>query len=252
MDGFLLSAWLLGLASTAHCIGMCGPISLALPLDRRSHASMLRDILQYNLGRVFVYTLMGTLMGFLGTSLRWTGLLQILSIASGLGIILYSWRKYIYTTGGGKRPAFIQKFVAGSIGRLLASATPFRMLLMGMLNGLLPCGMVYTALIGSVVMAHPLTGATYMLFFGLGTLPGLIFVAFSARFFDLNRRKHLQKAAPFIVSIVGGLLIIRGMNLDIPYLSPTFKTDPQGKITQVTCHKPAQVLPKQHSPGDPQ
>ena len=94
MFSFFISAFFLGMIENLHCIGMCGPIALALPLNRESKIEIINGILQYNLGRIFTYSLLGFLIGFIGLSIHLIGLIQGLSIATGIGIIIYAWRKY--------------------------------------------------------------------------------------------------------------------------------------------------------------
>ena len=245
MEAILLSAFVLGLAGTAHCLGMCGPIALALPLDRSSKMNMLIGVLQYNFGRILVYAAFGALIGSIGMSFQLLGILQLLSVLSGIVIIVYAWQKYGLKKQASFNftPKFVQTFLSKSMGKLLASTNPFKLLLLGGLNGLLPCGMVYTALVGSMIMGHPVQGATYMILFGLGTLPGLVLVAFSAQFVRSEFKLKLQKVVPYFLTIIGLLLILRGMNLDIPYLSPKLNLNPTTGQLETNCHQDATACP---------
>ena len=94
MDAFLLSGFILGLAGTAHCIGMCGPISMAIPLDRSNAGTMLIGIVQYNLGRITTYSAIGFIIGSIGFSVKLIGFLQGLSIVSGILLIVYAYKRY--------------------------------------------------------------------------------------------------------------------------------------------------------------
>lgn len=237
MDPLLASAFVLGIAGTAHCIGMCGPISMALPLNRSNALSMWIGILQYNLGRIMTYAALGAVVGVLGISIELIGWLQGLSVLSGILIIAFAWRKYIRLPFGSNNgsPDWVYGFITRQMGKFMGSKNPAKLFLLGILNGILPCGMVYAALIGSLVMAHPVQSSAYMMLYGLGTLPGMALIAFSAHRISNPFRAKLQRTIPYFMTVVGLLLILRGMNLDIPYLSPKFEKQHNGTI-QTNCH----------------
>src|SRR5262249_15847224 len=92
--------------------------------------------------------------------------------------------------------------------------------LLGLLNGLLPCGLVYVACAGATATGQLLAGAQYMTFFGLGTAPMLLAISFSGTLVPLAWRAHIRKLVPVSVFVVAGMLILRGLALGIPYLSP--------------------------------
>lgn len=216
-----LSAFILGLAANFHCLGMCGPLALALPLDRSSNRSMLLGVLQYNAGRIATYALFGSVFGLIGLSLNSIGILQWFSIFSGVFLVLFAWRKWIFSRVEQKFPLFgMQRIVSLGIGKVLASQSPMKLFFFGIFNGLLPCGMVYLALIHATLSGHSGSAALSMLFFGLGTLPAMLFVAFAANRITGNLRQRLSRLIPFLLTLVGLMVILRGLNLDIPYLSP--------------------------------
>jgi len=111
--------------------------------------------------------------------------------------------------------------------------SPMGMLLMGAANGLLPCGMVYMALTGAMASGSIAGAALFMFSFGIGTLPALLGLAFWGVKLSWQTRRHMQKAVPYVIAITGILLIIRGLNLDIPYLSPLLS---ERSIDTVSCH----------------
>lgn len=92
--------------------------------------------------------------------------------------------------------------------------------LLGLLNGLLPCGLVYVALAGAVSQGSLLAGSGYMLVFGLGTLPMMLAVSLSGKLLPPALRLKLNGAIPVGICLLAGLLILRGMSLGIPYVSP--------------------------------
>jgi uncharacterized protein len=235
---FLATAFLLGLTSTLHCLGMCGPISLALPLNRTNNWTILSDILQYHFGRIFTYAILGFIVGTIGFTIKIVSILQWLSIISGIIILIFAWKEY-FTLQVKLKFDFFQVFFSRSMGKLMKTKTPFQLVLLGGLNGLLPCGMVYFALLGSLVVAEPLQSATYMLVFGIGTLPSLIIVSFSANYFSQKLRKMFTQITPFLLTLIALMMILRGLNLNIPYLSPKVESLKNGKDLKFEeCHEP--------------
>ena len=113
----------------------------------------------------------------------------------------------------------------------------FSYLFLGMLNGLLPCGLVYVALAASLSTADTFSAATLMLGFGLGTWPLMSIVALGSGWFAKTGKLKLNYIVPALTILVGVILIARGLALDIPYLSPVLaKLGPDFTIT--TCGNP--------------
>lgn len=245
MDSIILYGFIIGLTSNLHCIGMCGPIAMAIPVDRTNNLSILSGILQYNSGRVLTYSLLGALVGFIGITATTLGILQWLSIITGVFLILYAWRKLIGSALEGKIsiPA-VNMFVSRNIGKLMHSKTPLKLTLLGSLNGLLPCGMVFLALGNAILGGSPTQSALSMAAFGIGTLPSMIAVGFAANRMTLNLRSKINKAVPYLLTVVGILIVLRGMNLNIPFISPQVKTvvsenpqnDREGDVEMSCCH----------------
>jgi len=212
-------AFSLGLVTNLHCIGMCGPIAMALPLNRKSNLTIAGGITSYSLGRSFGYTLMGVVVGIIGLSASMLGVLQWLSIISGILIILFAWGAYY--KGKGKATWF-NRLVMRTMSKFLKvkpAGTP-KLVGIGFINAFLPCGMVYIALISALNTGSIQNSMIYMFFFGLGTLPGFIFLGvlkdFFARMNFFNRKLVLAS----LISLVGVFMILRGMNLGIPIISP--------------------------------
>lgn len=229
-------AFLLGLASTFHCVGMCGPISLALPLDRSSSLSILSGLVQYHLGRIITYSLLGLLIGSIGFSLQLFRVLQWLSIVMGVVMIVLAWkRQWIHKLE--LRNNFLMMRVTKGMGSMLASDSPLKFPALGALNGLLPCGMVFVAL-GNALLSGTVPGAMAgMAAFGLGTFPAMILVGYFARQINATARQRINRAFPVLLTLVGFMLIIRGANLGIPYISPKMT-----ELQQKTTDKPAQQV----------
>ena len=240
MVTLLTSAVILGVISNLHCIGMCGPIAFAIPFNRTSKFQLFLGILQYNLGRILIYSILGTIVGFIGLGVKFVGILQALSVIAGFGIILYAWRKVVFTGSffGRFRLNFIQKFTSKNMGKILKNNSSLKFFFLGNLNGLLPCGMVYTALITSIIAGGPIQSGLTMLFFGLGTIPGMILITYYANKLSGQYRGKINKALPYLVSLIGLIILLRGLNLGIPYLSPEVKfSDKTKTIESVFCHK---------------
>lgn len=238
---YLLSSFMLGLASSFHCIGMCGPIALALPLNRSSSVQTLLGIMQANFGRIISYTVLGFIIGSLGFSFQLFRLFQVLSIVFGIVLIVIAWRKTWIKRLEFSMPGF-SHWISRKMGNLLKKPGAFRLFGIGLLNGLLPCGMIFLALANALLAENSLGSAAAMAAFGLGTLPGLIGVGFFAQRINTNFRSKITTAFPYILSVIGLLVILRGANLGIPYLSPKIEQQMQTgnqKAVVIECHVPA-------------
>lgn len=239
MFSILTTAFLFGVVSNLHCFGMCGPIIVSIPLDRKNKSAVLIGTLQYHIGRILTYSLLGLIVGYIGLGIRLIGILQSVSIIAGFGIIIYAWRNYIFD---GKLESLFptalpNNFSSKAMGKVLRSNSPIKLGLLGMLNGILPCGMVYAALITAVITGSPLLSGTSMLFFGLGTLPGLMLLSLFVTKISGKVRSKINKYLPYILTIIGLMIILRGMNLGIPYLSPQAKiSSDKNKIELKDCH----------------
>lgn len=234
MIPFLGAAFLLGALGSAHCVGMCGPIALAVPSVRRSWSGRLGDALLLNSGRVFTYALFGALFGSFGRGLHLAGLQRTVSIALGVLMLLALlvpalFRKDLVT---GKALASIGK-LRTLLGRNLRRTSPEGLFLTGLLNGLLPCGMVYFAIAGALVQNGPLNGTLFMMLFGLGTWPALFAVRLGGDLLSQGWRSGMRRIAPYVFALMGVLFILRGLSLGIPYVSPVIQEVPVG---QQECH----------------
>jgi len=221
MEIILLTGLILGLTSNFHCIGMCGPIALAIPVKRDSNLNIAWGVLQYNLGRILTYTLLGITIGFIGLSINIIGVLQVLSIIAGIGLIIFAWRKYFFKFGSNSRvSAKIQSLLSKGLGKAIQSKSPFRLIALGAINGLLPCGMVYAALLNAVLAGDLFGSGLAMTAFGVGTLPAMMAISFMANKINASMRNKMNNLVPYLLTVVGLLIVLRGMNLDIPYISP--------------------------------
>ena len=210
------TGFILGLVGGMHCILMCTPVVFALHPKR----SIAGDI-TYHSGRLMVYILLGLFAGILGDGLAWFGLQQAVSITMGVLMILI-------TVVPATRSRFYQVSLnSGPVRRfrtLLNKAGKGRAYIAGMLNGMLPCGLVYVALTGSLALGNSGNAMLFMLGFGLGTVPWLSGAVASSGFLPVKFRQRAARAVPYMAIAFGILFILRGLALDIPYISPALQS----------------------------
>lgn len=208
----------LGLLGSLHCAAMCGPLQLALPMPSGGPGRIVAGRLIYQLSRIVTYCLLGVLAGFVGRSLFVAGLQRWLSITLGVAILLgFLLSKKVAVSAPVTR--LVMRLKAAMSAQLQRRS--FRALsLLGLLNGLLPCGLVYVALAGAVTQGNILHSIGYMGAFGLGTSPMLLAISLSGKMFPVSVRTQFRRAIPVGVCLLAGLLILRGMSLGIPYVSP--------------------------------
>lgn len=232
----LWTAFLVGLLGSLHCIGMCGPITLALPVFRNAPFALILSRILYNLGRTLTYGLMGALIGLLGQGISMVGAQQWLSILAGILLILIVFvPSRISTRVSLLKPAHhFTAFVKAKFGNLFRKRTVYSTFLIGIINGFLPCGLVYVALTGALATGSVMGGILYMVFFGLGTLPLMFIFSLAGQFISVEIRRKFTRLVPAFIVVLGILFILRGMNLDIPFISPQLVGEKQAEIT--TCH----------------
>ncbi len=219
------AAFLLGLLGSAHCAGMCGPIALALAGGGEPRARFLLTRSLYNAGRVLTYVALGLLVGLLGHALRLAGWQQGLSIAAGVALLLGAIFYLRGAPGWWHPPAALTRGFArlqGVWGRLMARRSAGGLFGLGLLNGLLPCGLVYAALAGAAATGSAAGGAAFMLVFGLGTFPAMLAISVFGHALAPALRRRLNALIPAGLALMAGLLILRGLGLGIPYLSPAY------------------------------
>jgi sulfite exporter TauE/SafE len=214
----IATAFMLGLAGSLHCAGMCGPLALALPPVGRTGVSFFAGRVAYNLGRLLTYCLMGLVFGLVGKTLLMAGVQRWVSITLGVLLMvgLFASRKLALWRPVTALVESLKRRMAG----LLRQRSFIGLLVLGLLNGFLPCGLVYVACAGAATAEGMLEGAAYMAAFGLGTVPMMLAISLSGRLVPLSLRLKLGRLVPVSVFLLASLLILRGMALDIPYLSP--------------------------------
>lgn len=217
------TAFILGLLGSFHCVGMCGPIALMLPLDRKNPTKKFFQLMSYHLGRFSSYTIIGGVFGLLGTGFFISGYQQQLSIIAGCimiaTVIIPS--KLLQKFALGKPIYKLISSVKNKLGKQFKKKSFKALFSIGFFNGLLPCGLVYLAVFGALALGNPAYGALYMFFFGLGTLPLMSIAAYLGNFISSGVKTKVQKLIPVFIVVVGALFILRGMGLGIKYISPS-------------------------------
>lgn len=232
----LISALVLGLMGSLHCIGMCGPIAFMLPVNHNNKYKKAGQVFIYHFGRLMAYGVIGGLFGLLGKGLYIFGIQQKLSILVGVLMIL---AVIIPNTSisrfGLEKPLYrIIGKIKNSLGKALKKKTADTFLTIGFLNGFLPCGLVYMALLGAIAMGTAVEGSLYMILFGLGTVPLMTAAVYLSGVLKDSAKQRIRKLIPVFVVIIGVLFIIRGMGLGIPYVSP--KQMNEVVSTELECH----------------
>jgi len=233
----LITALSLGFLGSFHCVGMCGPIALALPLDRSSTTRAVGGALTYNTGRILTYALLGILLGLAGKSFVIAGYQRTLSLAIGFLLLLFLIMPQQFKSSVPSLRIF-QGFVTRqkiAIGKLFQRSSLQSLFLIGLLNGLLPCGFVYLGLASALTTGEALKGAAFMAAFGAGTLPAMLTLSLAGNTISLSVRNNIRKAAPFVMGLMALLFIFRGLNLGIPYLSPHLSA--VSDLKHNCCHK---------------
>ena len=219
----LFTGFIFGLISSLHCIGMCGPIAMMLPVDHNNPTRKALQVMTYHIGRLTAYALLGLAFGMLGNGLYLAGLQQQVSIGVGIMMIVialvperifakYNFSKPVYKLISNLKSILGKQFKKKSFDALFT---------IGFLNGLLPCGLVYAALFGAIAMQNVALGMTYMILYGIGTVPMMSLIVYTSGLLSMPMRNKLQKGIPVVMVCLGVLFIIRGMGLGIPFLSPT-------------------------------
>lgn len=228
---------MLGLVGSLHCIGMCGPIAIALPNQARSTWSALAGRTLYNAGRVAAYALLGLAAGLIGEIVSLVDMQQWMSIAAGVLIIaavLVPSKLFQRLIPGGLTGRIWQR-VGRLTGGLFRSKSPLALLVIGVINGFLPCGLVYMAMAGAAATAGLTTAVSFMILFGLGTVPVMVATAMFGPLLGQKIRNRLVKLIPAGALVLAVLLILRGMSLGIPYISPNLSPAQQHSAETPSC-----------------
>ena len=194
--------------------------------------------LLYNLGRVTTYSFLGAVFGLLGSRLsNFSGFQQSISIVLGVAIVIAVLipPKYKAKISQHKLVQKLTLPLKAGISDLFKRGTFSAMFLIGILNGFLPCGLVYVALAGAIASGDAISGSAVMILFGFGTIPTMFAATIFGKFINLNIRRKITKAVPVFALVLGLLFILRGMGLGIPYISPTISVQVVDE-SNMDCH----------------
>lgn len=226
----------IGLFGSFHCVGMCGPIALSLPIYGKSTVEKLSLILSYNLGRATAYASLGAIFGFIGNQFFLFGYQRIFSVSIGIVLLLFLFFGRVFKNRI-KLVDLIYQGLQQKFAQLLQSSkNTFSYFFIGWANGFLPCGLVYIAIGSALATGSALYGAALMFMFGFGTFPLMIGLMIFGRFIPVSLRQQFRKAVPVFIFLTAALIILRGLNLGIPYLSPQLIEHQQAQFQQVKCH----------------
>ena len=216
-------AILTGLLGSFHCIGMCGPLAFSLPHFSKAWSGILMEKIIYNFGRIFTYSLLGLLVGLIGRRLWLIGIQSSLSIGIGLVLIGIASLKILAI----RLKANGLVFGIPHLNNLLSWAlkNQWGLFWIGIINGLLPCGFVFIALLSALNTQSAFQSSLYMFYFGMGTFPMMLLTSYSLGFIKIGLRRKINQAIPFIILLMGCWFLLRGMSLNIPYLSPILGKD---------------------------
>lgn len=225
---------LLGAFSSLHCVGMCGPLALALPVQHLPVWQQRVSALMYNAGRIVTYALFGLLFGLAGRGLYMAGFQQWLSIISGAVILVFILNYYLLKKAWQPKWALkLHGVVQQLMIKTLRTGRKETYLLLGIINGLLPCGMVYVALAAALNFREVQQSVLFMSGFGAGTVPLMLLLSIAGSSFSFSLRARVKKIVPYLMTVMAVLLILRGMNLGIPFISPVMAGEPAAAIP---CH----------------
>jgi sulfite exporter TauE/SafE len=217
-----LGAGAIGLFGSLHCAGMCGPLVLALPHTEQTPLKAFSGHLIYHLGRVSTYIVFGIAAGLAGKAIVFAGFQKWVSILTGVAIILFALQTVTGFSPLGKAGAAGTpglKFVSRWFKHFYARSR----FMAGAVNGLLPCGFVYVGVAGALNQPDITGSAVYMASFGAGTIPMMMLVGLSPRLIPAKIRLRLAGALPYCAILLGVLFVLRGMELNIPFISPVIK-----------------------------
>ncbi|WP_316804173.1 sulfite exporter TauE/SafE family protein [Pedobacter nototheniae] len=232
MISYFPLAFIMGLLGSLHCAVMCGPLMLGMPFQKNKLIHAAFQLLLYQLGRILIYTLLGLIAGTLGNGLSVFSNQKVLSIAMGATLILFT---ILHLSNAyQKKLSGFQLILIKPISKLMSKVfiLPFWGFFAGMLNGLIPCGMVYLALATALNSSTSQGGATFMFLFGLGTTPLMLMISLGGVYLKKYIRFNTQKLIPWFMLFIGVLFILRASDLGIPFLSPNSGPGKHGAVVE--------------------
>ena len=222
----MIGAFIIGLFGSMHCVGMCGPVTMAFMGSGQSRLGFA----SYHLGRILTYVVIGMFLGLVGESIAFFNLQQGLTFVLGAGLILlygipstrHSLERFYYQS---RFYQLLKSFLSKSLSMRK------RWFLSGVANGFFPCGLTYVAAAGAVALGSVSGGALFMIAFGLGTLPALISLSFAGNFLSKKLKSFIPKSVTVIAVISGLIMIMRGLLTTLPSFNQMVQSNASGLIT---------------------
>jgi uncharacterized protein len=200
------TALIMGLAGSLHCAGMCSPLAFALT---KGKPFLLSGIL-YNSGRVLVYALLGGLASSFGSILNLAPYQKVLSILLGVFFLLAGFGiSNMRIPSIGSALTRFTSFLKNMFGSLITKKSWTATFLLGMMNGLLPCGLTYMALSVCLILPQASDGFLFMIYFGLGTWPVMIGLSKLFNVIKWRRNFSLSRLSKIAMIFIGCLLVFR-------------------------------------------
>lgn len=218
---FSLPALIMGFLGSFHCVIMCTPLMLSVPLYSVNGIKILKERAVYQIGRILSYILIGLIFYSIGQNVFLINFQNYLSIAIGIFLIIYaassifniSFKAFSWTSK-------ITFSLQAIFKRFIAQKNLLSRFLLGVSNGFLPCGLVYMAALTSVLQTNVNANISYMLWFGIGTLPAVMGFLAIGNVAYKKIGSQVLNWTPYFFSILGILFVIRGLELNIKFLSP--------------------------------
>lgn len=220
----IFAGLILGLFGSLHCLGMCGPIALAIPHSNYGKFSLFLDNFLYNSGRIITYTFLGAIAGTIGAGIKMAGFQETISLILGIILILYLIIPKRAKSRFLELPLIkrISNFFTEIFQKFLVNTRKSSLFVVGILNGFLPCGLVYIALGASLAgAADTVKSALFMTMFGIGTTPIMALTYSVKKFISIELKRKLNKLIPVAIGVLAIILILRGLSLGIKYISPS-------------------------------
>ena len=219
--GDLAQLFVFGLVMSAgHCLGMCGPLVCATSLPAASRESSrwsaIRSVLAYHVGRLSSYALLGLVLGTISgfvpsaaSTVVWQALLSFLAAAAlfwiGLGLL------GVFRVASVPYVGRFSRWLFASLNGANGPRGVMQRFGLGMANGFLPCGPVYTVAFAALAAGGPWRGAVAMATFGAGTVPLLVALAFGVRWTGLRWRSNMHRISAAVALLMASQLALRGM-----------------------------------------
>jgi len=211
----LWTAFVVGIAGSLHCAGMCSPLAMAV--TRLSNPA-LKNRLLYNLGRVVTYGMLGAVVSAVGFFLPLAefqlplslvlGVVLIVGAVSGISVFRMSFLEKAFSK--------ISLRLKNVFSNVLKRRTPFTILFLGAINGLLPCGLTFLALTFCITLTTPLQGFVFMVVFGMGTLPAMLGLPALMGFISMKSNWNTRYISAGLMALSGVLLIVRVLMIHVP------------------------------------